>query len=244
MAKLNQIVAVEKGIKQRVYSEFSALHKKVQKEDLFTGVSKTYRKLNEEDEDYPAQRKKVKETVVDVLDQTASLLTELYDVTASKDYSNCVAHADVVVDGQVIIDKAPTPFLLFMEKQLSDLKTHLAKLPTLDDAEDWTEDPSTRLYKTQPSSTHRTKKIEKPIVLYDATDHHPAQTQLLSEDRVVGYWDTISFSGALPQADKAEYLKRMDKLIHAVKFAREEANSTEAIQKKVGEKVFKYLLSL
>jgi hypothetical protein len=36
-------------------------------------------------------------------------------------------------------------------------------------------------------------------VLYDATEHHPAQTQLISEDVIVGWWETVKHSGAIPR---------------------------------------------
>jgi hypothetical protein len=57
--KLNQIVAVEKGVKSRVYGEITEMHKASQKPDLFNGFVKTYRKKDEEGEDYPQERKKV-----------------------------------------------------------------------------------------------------------------------------------------------------------------------------------------
>jgi hypothetical protein len=57
----------------------------------------------------------------------------------------------------------------------------------------------------------------------------------------VGYWRTVKFSGALPARRVEELLDRVQKLQAAVKFAREEANSTTAIEQTVGEKVFQFL---
>src|SRR4028119_1306476 len=101
--KLNQVVAIEKSVKSRVYGDFSELHKASQKPDLFNGFVKTYRKKDEEGEDYPQERKKVQLEAEAVLAQAAKLLTEIMDVTATKDYANCHASADVVLDGQVLI---------------------------------------------------------------------------------------------------------------------------------------------
>ncbi len=170
------------------------------------------------------------------------LLTELMDVTASKDYANCHARADVVVEGQTLVKDAPVPFLLFLEKHLTDLHTFVDKLPNLDSADDWVSDPNSGLYKTAPIATHRTKKVQKPIVLYDATDKHPAQTQLITEDVLVGYWDTVKQSGALPLPRKRELLERLESLSQAVKFAREQANDAEATEQKIGGAIFAYLL--
>ena len=242
MAKLNQIVAVEKGVKSRVYGEFTELHKASQKAELFTGFSKNYRKKDEESEDYPPEQKKVQLESGELLSQVSKLLTELIDVSATKDYANCHASADVVVDGQVLIKDAPVPFLLFLEKQLSDLRTFVEKLPVLDSADDWQSDPNSGLYKTAPIATHRTKKVQKPVVMYDATDKHPAQTQLITEDVLVGYWDTVKQSGALPIPRKRLLVERIEALVQAVKFAREQANGAEAPEQKVAGAIFSYLL--
>ena len=244
MPKLNQIVAIEKSVKSRVYGDFTELHKASQKADLFTGFSKNYRKRDEEGEDYPPEHKRVQLEAGETLIQVAKLLTELFDVTATKDFANCTAFADVVVDGQTIIAQAPVPFLLFLEKQLTDLHTFVDKMPTLDPADDWLGDPNSGLYKTVSIATQRTKKVQRPIVMYEATEKHPAQTQLITEDVVVGYWDTVKQSGALPIPRKRELLDRIEKLSQAVKFAREQANDSEAPDKSVGGALFGYLFRI
>lgn len=242
MPKLNQIVAIEKSVKSRVYGDITDLHKSSQKAELFSGFSKNYRKRDEDSEDYPPEQKKVQLEATDLLQHIAKLLSELLDVTASKDYANTHAVADVVVEGQTLVKDAPVPYLLFLEKQLTDLHTFVDKLPTLDSADDWVSDPNSGLYKTAPIATQRTKKVQKPIVLYDATEKHPAQTQLITEDILVGYWDTVKQSGALPVPRKRELLERLEKLSQAVKFAREQANDAEAVEQIIGGAIFAYLL--
>jgi hypothetical protein len=243
MPKLNQIVAIEKGVKSRVYGEITEMHKTSQKPELFNGFAKTYRKKDEDGEDYPPERKKVQMVADAMLAKAASLLTELIDVTATKDWGNCHAFADVEVDGQVLLKNAPVPFLLFLEKQITDLHTFVDKLPMLDEADDWSRDENSSLYKTVPTATHRTKKLQKPVTLYEATKEHPAQTQMITEDVTVGYWDTVKHSGALPGPRKQVLLERIEKLAKAVKYAREQANATEAEQQKIGKVFFDYLLS-
>ncbi len=241
--KLNQVVAVEKGVKSRVYGEISEMHKASQKPDLFNGFVKTYRKKDEEGEDYPQERKKVQFEAETVLGQIGKLLTEIMDVTATKDYANCHAHANVIVDGQTLIEAAPATYLLFLEKQLGDLHTFVEKLPALDETDDWNRDENSGLFKTAAIPTQRTKKVQKPLVLYPATTEHPAQTQMITEDVVVGYWDTVKQSGALPVPRKQTLLERIEKLTQAVKYAREQANSVEAEAKNVGGTLTAYLLS-
>ena len=241
--KLNQVVAVEKGVKSRVYGEITEMHKASQKPDLFNGFVKTYRKRDEEGEDYPQERKKVQFEAEAVLAQAAKLLTEILDVTAAKDYANCFAKANVEVDGQVLVKDAPATYLLFLEKQLSDLHAFVDKMPALDETDDWARDENSGLFKTAPIATQRTKKVQRALVLYPATVEHPAQTSMITEDVVVGYWDTIKQSGALPVPRKQVLLERIEKLSRAVKFAREQANAVEAEEKQIGGAVFKYLLS-
>lgn len=243
MAKLNQIIAIEKGIKSSAYGALTELNKAAQKPDLFNGFSKTYRKKDEDGEELPPEGKRVQYTSGEVLRAAERALTDLADVTARKDWTNCVAKADVVVDGKTLIASAPVSFLLFMEKQLTDLRTLVGNLPVLDVAEDWKSDPNSGLYRTEPTETHRTKKMQKPIVLYAATTEHPAQTQLITEDVIAGWWVLTRQSGAMPKPEKQKLQDRIDKLIQAIKQAREAANMfDETDAPTIGGPVFGYLL--
>ena len=241
MAKLNQILAIEKGIKTRVYAEFTELHQATQKPGLMNGFIKSYQPRDEDGETYPTESQKVQYHAADVLDRVAKGLSELFDITATKDYANCTARADIVVDGRTLIADVPATYLLFLEKQLSDLHTFIAKMADLDPGSDWSVDPSTGQYKTEPSSTQRTKKVQRPITLYEATKEHPAQTQLITDDVIAGSWLTIKYSGAMSAPRKKQLLARIEKLSNAVKFAREQANAMDVQDKKCGKEVFDFL---
>src|SRR3712207_3448312 len=104
-------------------------------------------------------------------------LTRLFDVTATKDWANCTARADVRVEGRTILADIPVNYLLFLEKQLTDLHTFEKKLPVLDAAESWTLEPSTDWWKTDPVRTNRTKKVPRNHVKGEATDKHAAQVE-------------------------------------------------------------------
>ncbi len=177
----------------------------------------------------------------DALRATAGTLTRLFDVTATKDWANRSAVADVVVDGTVLLPQVPVPYLLFLEKQLTDLHTFVRKLPVLDASESWNLDASTDSWKTDPVRTIRTKKVPRNHVKAEATEKHPAQVEVYYEDVPVGYWTTVKFSGALPARRVNELLDRVEKLQQSVKFAREEANNTEVTDQRVGDAVFGYL---
>jgi hypothetical protein len=149
----------------------------------------------------------------------------------------------VRVNGSVLVDNAPVSYLLFLEKQLTDLRTFFGNLPVLDEGEDWSEDANSGLYKAQETKTHRTKKLQRPIVLYNATVEHPAQTQLITEDVLAGFWSQVKQSGAIPKPRKQELSERVETLLRAVKEAREEANICEEVDvPNVGQAIFGYLL--
>lgn len=244
MAKLNQIIAVEKGIKSKSTSEVAELYKAIQKPELFNGFDKTYSSKDDADEVLPPERKRVQFNAAEVMRSIERSMTDLIDVTARKDWTNCIAKGDVIVDGVVIFRQAPVSFLLFMEKQLTDLRTFVSKMPLLDEGESWNKDVNSGLYKTSVTQTHRTKKVAKAIVLYPATPEHPAQTQMVTEDIIAGFWNLVKQSGAMPKTENQEIAEKVEKLLRAVKEAREAANIEDEATTvpNVGQAVFTYLM--
>lgn len=241
MAKLNQIIAVEKGIKSRSFQELTEAHHALQKTTLLAGISRTYRPKDEEGEQLPSESNRVQVRAEEIIRKTTEILSKLFDVTATKDWANCKAAADVVVDGKLLLSKVPASYLLFLEKQLVDIHTFVRKLPTLDPSEEWKFDPSADCWASEPNQTVKTKKVPRNHVKAAATDKHPAQVEVYYEDVIVGYWRTVKFSGSLPAQKVNELLAKVEKLQQAVKFAREEANNLEVEDQKVGEKVFNYI---
>lgn len=241
MAKLNQIIAVEKGVKSQSLRDLTDAHQILQKPALLSGIARTYRPKDEEGEQLPPESTKVQVKADEVIRKTGEILTKLFDVVASKDWANTQARADVIVDGQVLLSQVPATYLLFLEKQLVDLLTFVRKLPVLDASETWVFDASSDSWATEPVQTSKTKKIPRNHVKAEATEHHPAQVEVYYEDVVVGYWRTVKFSGALPASRVNELTERVEKLQQAVKFAREEANNMDVQDQRVGAKIFQYL---
>lgn len=240
--KLNQTIAREQEIKKSTNKATAEIYHLVQKPALFEGFYKSYKPLDDADKEvFPSEEQKVQFTVNDLIERFTKAVTEWFDITATKDWANCNAVADVKINGAVLISKAPVPFLLFLEKQLGDIKTFVSKLPVNDTSQTWTFDESAGFYKSADTKTHRNKKTQSPIVLFPATDKHPAQTQLITEDVLAGFWTKTEFSGAIPAADKAKLLERIEELTLAVLTAREEANLTDSPQVTVGKAVFGYI---
>lgn len=248
MAKLNQIVAVEKGTKNRVNERLSQVYKTLQKADLFTGHVKRYSPRDEDPtsqfgEQLPDDKRNVQQDVQLLLQQISETQTELLDVTYLRDVTNCAAKADVTVNGKVILKGAPVTYLLWLEKQLNDLHSEIKKVPTLDPAEKWSWDPTQGMYATEASQGARTKKITVPLVLAPATDKHPAQVKEATEDVRMGTWTTIKYSSAMPVDKREAMLKRVEDLHKAVKQAAQAGNMIDVPDAdSVGKKIFEFVL--
>ena len=242
MQKLNQVIAVEKGVKAKVKADQTQVYQANDKPQLFEGFQKTYNPVREDGEKLPPENKRVQFNALELVREVGNRVTELLDITATKDFANCNAKADVVVDDVVVVKGAPVTFLLFLEKEVTDMRTFLAKLPTLDPAEEWALDAGSGFYRTPATQSIKTKKEQRPLVMYPATPAHPAQTQLITEDITVGTWTTTKLSGAVPDRVRKALVSRAEQLLNAIKKAREEANGVEAPVRNVGAAIMTWLV--
>jgi len=241
--KLNQVLAIEKGIKTSSQRSLTDLHKKAQTQGLYDGRERTYQPTTEDGEKFPSESQKVQLRAKSVLKDVQASLGDLFNITFTKDSANTSAVADVVVEGKTLLTKVPVTYLLFLEKQLADIHTFVSKMPILDPSESWQWDEGQSAFRSAAVETAKTKKTIKPVILHPATKEHPAQVKEVSEDVVVGYWRQTRFSGALTQEKKDEVLDRIHKLQQAVKFAREEANSVPVTKQEVADSLFGYLFA-
>lgn len=230
MARLNQIIAVEKGRKSAAEDTITKAYHMAQKSDLFNGQRRDYEPLDEEGTTLPSEVQNVIATVNTVIEEFSAALGALTDITSVKVAANTRAYADVVVDGVTVVTQAPVEFLLFLEKRLQDIITFIGKLPTLDPAINWTVDVATGLYRSEPVVRNSTKKVYRNHVKAEATDKHPAQVEVYTEDEVVGHWTTVKTSGAVPATQLIAWKIKAQALLAAVKFAREEANNIEVTE--------------
>lgn len=241
--KLHQLLAVDKGARATTESAVTRAYHDAQRTALFAGLSRIYTPLDDDDrEALPPESKTVQSTATTVLSQAVAAWIRQIDLTCTKDATNQMARADVVVDGAVILDQVPVTTLLSIEKMLINVATFVRKLPTLDPEVVWSRDPATGLFRSEPERTVRTKKVPKAFVRAPATDKHPAQVDTFTEDVIVGTWTKTLFSGALPAAEKAAMLERVEKMAAAVKMAREYANRTDIVDRKIGASLMHYLV--
>lgn len=241
MTKLNQIIAIENGTKAKTEQVLTTAHHSLQRKEPLSGIARTYTPMIDGGEELPSESTRVQVRVSDTIEQVQVALAELFDVTATKEYANTEAKADVVVNGTTLLTGVPVSYLLFLEKQLVNIKTFVTKLPTLDPGETWHWDSGQNCYATAEYVTMRAKKTPQRFVKAEATDKHPAQVEIYYEDVPVGRWRTIKYSGAILSDDVSKMLSRIEALQAAVKMAREDANSIVVTKQEVGKKVMTYL---
>lgn len=239
---LSHTIATEKDDKDKVAQTRAKAENQFGKNNLFSGLSRVYKPLDDAGQQLPPESTSIQLTVEEVLKEVKKHLSTLFDTTATKDWANCKAKADLVVDGQTLLKEVPATYLLFLEKQLNELHALVKKAPTLDTSEVWHKDTAQNCYATDLVGTVRTKKVPQALVGHPPTKEHPAQIQWINVDVQEGTWETRKFSSAVPAKHVTEILERIEKVQRAVKHAREDANriAIESIQ--AGETVLSFIL--
>jgi hypothetical protein len=232
MPKLNQLNAVVEGVKKRTAEQLGDIYKSIQKADLFYGHTRVYTPMRADDpsspegEPLPSDGKGIQADGPGLLKAFRESQAALLDVVYARDVGNTIAKADVKVGDVTLFAGAPVPFLLWLEHRLDDLYTEVKKLPILDPSEEWTYNSAQGAWNTKPQEQARTRKVQRPLVLHEGTKEHPPQVKEITEDIRVGTYRTIKYSTAFQATDRDAMLRRIEKVMHAVKFARESANET------------------
>lgn len=238
---LSQTIAIEKDVKEKAAQALGHAQGQFGNASLLSGIERTYTPTIEGGDELPPESTRVRVNVKDELAKVKVRLSDLFDTTATKDYTNCTAKASVIVDGDVLLEAVPATYLLFLEKQLGELAAFVKRIPTLDASEKWDYDQNQDCFATPASETVRTKKEKKFMQVYAGNEHHPPQFNVWDEDVPQGRWSTIKYSGAMTVKEWNAINERIERLQRAVKFAREEANRTEAKQQSVGDPLLKYI---
>jgi len=244
MAKyLGQVLAVEADVRRNTTRKLSDAYYPLQKPAMLEGLTGEYEPNTDPGEELPAEEQRVQATVEEMITTTRDALAELFDITAARDYTNGhgEAHADVEVDGRVLIAQAPIPYLLWLDKRLDDLQSFAQSMPTLSPSTLWEVAEDRGVYKSLPVKTARTVQQHKVITVAPATEHHQAQAQIVAENVSVGTWTRIKYSGAVPVARKEQILRRIATLRAAAHAARAKANRVQADEPEVGAEVLAYL---
>ncbi|KOY84730.1 hypothetical protein AD998_20090 [bacterium 336/3] len=241
--KLYELLAVEQDRKNKANESLGEAKKIFTKNDpYFDGMIKKYVAIEEDSEQIPDETKEMVKTVKQQLEELQENVVAALDATLSKEETNAsnTAKAELVV-GDTSFGTFSATSLLALESHLSKILDLYQTIPVLDSTRKWSFDNQKSVYKTDEEVKFRSIKRPQVIVKYEATDKHPAQTELLYLDFQVGKYETTYFSGKLTIAQKNEIIKRLEKLMEAVKVARAKANSVEVQNIKLGDKVFNFL---
>jgi hypothetical protein len=233
MTRQCEIVAVASGIKSRTQKNVTELYKLLQR-DVFGGLSRTYTPKMDDGDQYPAEHKKLEATVKPIVIRASTEWERLIDVIVTQDTGNSLASANIEIDGKVLAENVPAVTLIFLEKHFQDIRSFVGRLPTLDPTKHWEFSEDADAYTASRESV-KTKKTIKHKVVVQPTDKHPAQVVTDTIDEVEGTWKITEFSGAIPETKKRETIEQVDKLLDAIKIAREKANATEIKQIKVAK---------
>jgi len=183
-------------------------------------------------------------TVMDKLDYMKQSCSRFYDAKLQKETGGQLAKADIIIDDQVLASDVPVYFLLELEKELKQLRAVYDSIPTLAPGVEWkkAEDIGKGIWRAanKLQKTKTEKSIQHKIIV-PATKEHPAQIREWNEDKVVGMYITDTWSGMLSPAEKSILLDRFDKLLRAVKKARQRANGTEVPKVTIGSAIFSYI---
>lgn len=241
--RLNQIIALVQGKKTKAQKLLTTVHHGWHK-DRITGITRTYAPIDEEGEVFPPESRIVQLRVTDALQTVQKELVDFLNIVATQEYANTTAKSDILVAGKAILKDVPISVLLFLEKQLVDLRTLATNIPTLPTDKVWKMDEAKHCYATGSEETVKTQKKAEVILLHAPTKEHPAQTQLINVDKTIGHWTTIHLSGALPEKERDAIIERIEKLQDSVKVAREHANSIEVTsQDDFGKSVLSYIFT-
>lgn len=250
MAELHEILSVE-GISEQAFRKIiqETITTFTKKADHFLGFDKKLKMYDESEahlEPAGSDSKEIVTTVDEKLDHTDETVERYLDILFQKESTNQLASSDVVVDGVVILKNMPVTFLLGLENKLLLYRDVYNVAPTLAPGVSWEKDEINKegVYVCRtPDIKQKTAKKFDFQILYEATDKHPAQIKEWEAQVPVGEFHTVHYSGMLSPRDKAEILKRIDKIYMAVKQARMRANThkIENTDKKIGSKITDYI---
>ncbi len=91
MPKRNQIIANQAGRKTQAKEALMQVYHPLQKRDLLSGISRTYKPKDETGAKQPTENKLVPLKVGEVIDRVTRKRTELFGAVVTQDWTNCAA---------------------------------------------------------------------------------------------------------------------------------------------------------
>lgn len=239
MGKLHELLAVEGELASRANDALKAAKELFGNPQKLMGQVRKYRPLTEDGKTQPDEITNLSTTVALEVKPMFQAFGAWMDASIQKEVTNQATKATIELGSEKF--DLPAPALLNLESKLANLRSVMEAIPTNDTTERWEWDAETESYVSAPRTTFRTEKLPKAFVAYEATDKHPAQVQVFTEDVRVGEWTTIIKSGMLSPSQKRDMMARLDKVIAAVKKARQRANDIEVAEIHIADALLSYI---
>jgi hypothetical protein len=240
---LHALIAQITDTKKRAEGIKKSVYQKLQKATLFVATLKEYTPLVEGGIQYTSEGTSiVPESVPLLLDEFNEAVSKLLNEMATQDWGNTKAKADVIIDDIVIVKDAPVTFLMALQSQLIDYRTLFDHVPTLSPVDKWEYNAGQMVWSTPATITNKEQVIKEWVPIFQPTEHHPGEAKEVSRTKLEGTWESRKFSTALLPSHRKELLQRVDRLIEAVKVAREEANRIQVEPKDVATSIIGYLM--
>lgn len=251
MTKLHAVLAAEKTVLSAEQLLFAETESKLGKEQFFSGHLKTLSLIedNTSKTQLEAAGRDVKAlptTVLETLNYYLVRWAGAEDLLFQKNLTNTIALADIEFGGQVLIKNVPVDEIMGLESRLTKLRTLFQRIPTLEASKKWEPRPTERegmWQAVEPEITIKTENVIKPVVLYEATDKHPAQVKEISSNVTVGTFTKLVQSGAVTSRAKADSLAIIDNLIAEVKKARTRANEVNVKNEVLGQTIVDLIMA-
>ena len=131
-----------------------------------------------------------------------------------------------------------------METKLGNLRKLYEAIPTLAPGITWDVDEQERAGVFKARNDVISFKTEKDMEFKEAspaTKEHPAQIAKMERTHNTGTFTLTKWSGLLTPLDKANRLARLDKMLIAVKQARQRANGVKVENAAVGAFILGYI---
>lgn len=238
-----QILAAKDWM-NKALERLTAAYQLAQKAPLFAGKSRTYEPFVDAlEEQLPAVVEPVQLSVHALLAEMLGGFSDASEWHLSREFANLEARASVEVGGTVLLEDAPVPALLALEKQLVNLAAALKALPTLDPAHRWSWDAQNGYWASELAESLRTRKLPRVLVKAEATDKHPAQVEVYNEDTPVGKYSDQLFASKLTPAQRRTLLGQLERLTVAVKDAQQRANGTRVAPVRRTDALVAYLVA-
>lgn len=244
--KLHELLAVETNLENQANKTRTELVGTFEKKrHLFEEKRVTFTPAGEGSQVVTETQSDIQTTIKKELDWVQTFLVKSLDASYQVAEANTVARADIILEDETVLAKnVPATSLLELEKRMTEIQALIVAVPTLDPAKGFKEDTAKGdgYYIAREVKKNRTQKQKKVFIKYEATKEHPAQTELLDQDVVVGTVQEQEWSGLITPAQKAELIDRVEMVARAVRRARSRANDVPVdTSKKIAKALLGYI---